>query len=117
MSLPSPDIVLAEFCAEVAENGAVWTVRRGTHIAQFLSDDGEGCVPFWSTRERASQFLAATGEVSNFMALEVPWEIFMRAWVGEIIPANAEIGINWTSSQPACWATIEEVLGGVTEAT
>jgi hypothetical protein len=74
-------------------------------------------VPFWSSRERVTEFLSSHEKLGYLSEWEIPWAIFLHAWVGTMVPRGSEVGINWAILEPECWATIEEVVSGVQGAT
>ena len=53
--------------------------------------------------------------VGDLQPVQIDWPLFCRAWVGTIVPTGAELGINWNISEPACHATTDEIIAGVTK--
>lgn len=108
------DSVLEEFCAEVARANAVWALRHPTDAAVYSAGAGtETTLAFWSSRERAKRYSNSRDDLRDLRPLEIDWPIFCRSWVGSIVPTATEIGVNWSTSQPACHATTEEIIAGV----
>ena len=108
------DSVLNEFCEEVARGNAVWTLRHPSDAAVYSVGAGaDNAFALWSSSDRAKRFLGSHPERTNFRPLQIDWPLFRRSWIGSVIPAASEIGVNWEASGPACHATTEEIVAGV----
>lgn len=102
------------FYKEASKTGSVWAIRDKRGIPTPTNADGEHAIPFWSTRERAINFLAKVEVYNNFTPLEIPWDIFVNSWVPGLTNDDLLVGLNWTGGNADGYETTpEELLGHI----
>jgi hypothetical protein len=109
---PTP-IHFVSFCKEVSVSNSVWTIHKGGRVLAVADADGYNVIPFWSSRDRAVNFLNEVDGFEGFIPLEIPWGLFKIKWIPDLVEKKMVAGVNWTGSGIECQADPEELVEGV----
>jgi hypothetical protein len=112
MMEPTP-IHFVSFYKEVSVNNSVWTIHKDGQVLAVADADGYNVLPFWSSRDRAVNFLNEVEEFEDFTPLEIPWALFKTKWVPDLVEKKMGAGVNWTGGGIECQADPEELVEGV----
>jgi hypothetical protein len=103
----------AAFYTEVAEQGAVWTVRDRDGYPAPANADGKPAQPFWSSRTRAERITSTVPAYAHFEVVEISWEAFRSRWVPGL-DRDGMVGVNWSGLRATGYdVSASEVLRSV----
>ncbi|NTS78038.1 DUF2750 domain-containing protein [Catenovulum sp. SM1970] len=92
------DVVIEQFCLEVAESQHLFTIEDDNGIPTPKNDDNTLSMPFWSTQAQAETFLQTEPGYQNFKLIEVQWLTFVDKWVDGLQKEGVCAGINWQAN-------------------
>lgn len=93
-------IHLVSFCKEVSASHSVWTIHKDGHVPSVPDADGISAMPFWSSRNRAVDFLSEIDDFEGFIPLEIPWALFKTKWVSDLVEKRMVAGVSSVRSIP-----------------
>lgn len=87
------------FYREVAEQGAVWTVRDDGGFPAPRNGSGVRSMPFWSLRSRAEAVVTNVPAYSTFELHEIPLAEFRDRWLPGLEEDGVLVGVNWSGER------------------
>lgn len=73
---------VSEFFQKILEDGSVWVAMVHDKAFVLGFKDGSSALPVWPNRENAVNFIN-NGTMKSLGPVEVPLNIFKRAWIAE----------------------------------
>lgn len=89
----------AIFYREVAETGALWTIRDDDGFPAPLTPDGVRAQPFWSSQSRAERIIKHVAAYEGFSAHEITWAEFESRWAPGLARDGILVGVNWSGAR------------------
>lgn len=87
------------FYKQVADLGAVWTIRDEGGYPAPVNRDGFRAQPFWSSRSRAEKIIASVHAYKNFLPVEITLEAFLGRWLPGLEEDGILVGVNWSGGR------------------
>ena len=85
----------AAFFNEALATGYVYSLIEDGGIPTPTNEDGERCMPFWSSVGRAEEIIALYDKAGVFKSIRIPLASFKSEWLPGIQRDSMKVGINW----------------------
>lgn len=86
---------LFNFYHRVAENDCLYTLIDDSGIPTPADSSGQKTMPFWSSEQKALEFVSNNPSFAGFKPYPVDWQTFQDKWFAGIVADDLMVGIDW----------------------